>query len=74
MQIEYGAQVEDKDNKILGTVDYIVRDTWTGEQRKFMVRRDAPQTDIFFTPEDIAQAIEEKVKLNVSLDELEQGK
>ena len=74
MQIEYGALVEDKDKNILGTVDYIVRDTWTGEQRKFMVRRDAPQTDIFFTPEDIAQAVEEKVKLNVSLDELEQGK
>lgn len=74
MQIEYGALVEDKDNKVLGTVDYIVRDTWTGEQRKFMVRRDAPQTDIFFAPENIAQTTEEKVKLNVSVGELEHGK
>jgi len=74
MQIEYGALVEDKDNKVLGTVDYIVRDIWTGEQRKFMVRRDAPQMDIFFRRENIAQATEEKVKLNVSLGELEQGK
>ncbi|HEY33373.1 MAG TPA: hypothetical protein G4O10_09770 [Dehalococcoidia bacterium] len=71
MQIEYGALVEDKDNKVLGKVDYIVRDTWSGEQRKFMVRRDAPQTDIFFTPEHIAETTEEKVKLNISLEELE---
>lgn len=71
MQIEYGALVEDKDSKVLGTIDYIVRDTWSGEQRKFMVRREAPQTDIFFTPQHIAEATEEKVKLNLSLDELE---
>jgi hypothetical protein len=71
MQVEYGALVEDKDNKVLGTVDYIVRDTWSGEQRKFMVHRHAPQTDISFTPQHIAQTTEEKVKLNVSLDELE---
>jgi len=71
MQIEYGVLVEDKNNKVLGTVDYIVRDTWSGEQRKFMVHRDAPQNDIFFTPEHIAQTTEEKVKLNLSLDELE---
>ena len=71
MQIEYGALVEDKNNKVLGTVDYIVRDTWSGEQRKFMVRRDAPQHDIFFTPKHIAETTEKKVKLNLSLDELE---
>jgi len=73
MQIEFGALVEDKDNKVLGTVDYIVRDTWSGEQRKFMVRRKSPQTDIFFRPEHIAETTEEKVKLNLSLDELEGG-
>ena len=72
MNVEYGAVVEDKNNKVLGTIDYIVLDTWTGEQRKFLVRRDAPQTDIFFSPTHIAETTKEKVKLNLSLDELEQ--
>lgn len=72
MDLEYGAVVEDKNNKVLGTIDYIVRDTWTGEQRKFMVRREAPQTDIFFSPGHVAQNTKEKVKLNIPLEELEQ--
>ena len=70
MDIEYGVLVEDKNNKVLGRINYIIRDTWTGEQRKFMVRRDAPQTDIFFSPNDIAERSRERVKLNLSLAEL----
>jgi len=71
MNLEYGALVEDKNNKVVGRIDHIVLDMWSGEQRKFVVRRDAPQTDIFFTPEDVAKATNEKVKLNFSPDELE---
>ena len=71
MNIEYGELVEDKNKKLLGTIDYIMLDAWTGEQRKFLVRRDAPQTDIFFSPIHIADATKGKVKLNLSLDELE---
>ncbi len=71
MNIEYGALVEDKNNKVLGSIDHIVLDTWSGEQRKFVVRRDAPQTDIFFSPENVVHVTKGKVKLNLSLDELE---
>lgn len=72
MNLEYGALVEDKNNQALGTVDHIVLDTWSGEQRKYVVRRNAPQSDIFFSPAHVADSTKEKVKLNVSLDELEQ--
>jgi hypothetical protein len=71
MTLEYGALVEDKNKIVLGRIDHIVVDTWSGEQRKFVVRRDAPQSDIFFSPEHVAQATGEKVTLNLSLDELE---
>ncbi|MFC1909577.1 hypothetical protein ACFLXD_07040 [Chloroflexota bacterium] len=71
MDLQYGALVEDKDNILLGKIDHIVLDTWTGEQRKFVVRRDAPQTDIFFSPKHVEKTTNEKVKLNLSISELE---
>jgi hypothetical protein len=72
MNLEYGVLVEDKNRKILGRIDHIVLDTWSGEQRKFVVRREAPQTDLFFSPEHVAKSTKEKVSLNISLDKLEQ--
>ena len=71
MSLDYGATVEDKNNKLLGTIDHIVMDTWSGEQRKFLVRRDAPLKDIFFAPDHVASATGNKVKLSVSVEELE---
>ena len=32
MDIEYGTSVVDRNDKSLGTVDYIVLDSWSGEQ------------------------------------------
>jgi hypothetical protein len=72
MKLEYGALVEDKNNKALGNIDRIVLDTWSGEQRKYVVRRGAPQTDIFFSPEHVDKVTKGKVKLNLTIDELEQ--
>ena len=68
MDINYGAQVIDKKGDILGTVDHIVLDSWTGEMRKFVVRREA--ADLFVSPGDIQQVTEKYVKLKVSSDEL----
>ena len=70
MNLEFGELVEDKNNNILGRIDHIILDTWSGEQRKYVVRRDAPELDIFFSPEHVATTTEEKVKLNVSLEDL----
>lgn len=71
MNLKYGVLVEDKNKKALGSIDHIVLDTWSGEQRKFVVRRDAPQSDIFFSPVHVAKATNEKVQLNLTLEELE---
>jgi sporulation protein YlmC with PRC-barrel domain len=35
MEIEFGKKVIDKNGKALGTVDHLVRNTWTGEVNKF---------------------------------------
>jgi sporulation protein YlmC with PRC-barrel domain len=70
MEPEFKAKVVDRDGKELGTVDHLVRDTWSGEIRKFVVRREEPEKDLFLTPEDIAEATKSQVNLNVTLEEL----
>ena len=67
MEIEYGAEVVDRNGRVLGTVDHLVRNTWTGEITKFVVRRKAPDADLFFSTEDVLEAT--KSKVNVSFDE-----
>ena len=70
MEIEFGTAVIDKNGKVLGTVDHLVRNTWTGEISKFMVRRKAPDSDLFFSPQDVLKMTDDTVKLNLSIDEL----
>ncbi len=72
MELEFGADVEDRNGKILGTVDHLVRNTWTGEISKFVVRREAPDSDLFLTPDDMLEITKSKVKLNASAEELKQ--
>jgi len=70
MKIEYGAEVVDKNGRVLGTVNYVVRDTWTGGIRKFMVRQEAPNMNLFLSPEDVLEETESKITLRVTLNEL----
>ena len=72
MDIEYGTLVVDKNDKSLGTVDHIVMDSWSGEPRKFVVRLEGEVNAAYFSPEHVAEATKEKVKLNLSVEELEQ--
>ena len=71
MEIEYGRLVVDKNGKSLGTVDHIVMDSWSGEPRKFIVRLEDEVSAVYFSPDNIAQIAEDKVKLNLSVEELE---
>ena len=73
MEIEFNAAVVDRNGKKLGIVDYIVRDTWSGEVRKFRVRRKDPDKDLFISPDDIDKADKDQVRLSVSLEELVKG-
>ena len=70
MEIEYGAEVIDRNGQVLGRVDHLVRNTWTGETTKFMVRRKAPDRDLFFSMRDVLEATKVKINLNVSLNEV----
>jgi sporulation protein YlmC with PRC-barrel domain len=61
-----------KNGRILGTVNHVVRDTWTGGIKKFMVRREAPNTDLLLSPEDVREETESKITLRDTLNELEE--
>jgi len=70
LEIEYGAKVIDRNGKVLGTVDYIIRNTWTGEISKFMIRRKAPDRELFLSPEEVLEVTSTGIRLNISYDEL----
>jgi len=72
MEIEYGTPVADKNGKTVGKVDYVIMDGWSGEPRKYMVRREQEDDAVFFTPQQIAEVTKKKVKLNIATEELEQ--
>jgi sporulation protein YlmC with PRC-barrel domain len=73
MKVEYGAKVIDRNGKVLGTVDHLMRNTWTGEITKFAVRRKAPDEDLFFATKDVLEATKTKVKLKISFHELSEN-
>ncbi len=68
MEIEYGAEVIDKNGKSLGTVNKVIRDSWTSEISKFQVSTEHIETDLFISPEDVAEVTANKVKLKVAFD------
>ena len=72
MEIEYGTPVTDKNGKALGDVGYIIMDSWSGEPRKYMVRREEEDDAVFFTPEQVAELTKKGVKLNIAIEEMEQ--
>ena len=53
MEILYGSEVKDKNGKILGKVNHVVRDSWTGDIRKFIVREEAQNTELLLSPNDV---------------------
>ena len=71
MDIEYGMLVVDKNGKSLGTVDHIVMDSWSGEPRKFVVRLEDEVSAVYFSPKQVAEVTKEKVKLNITVEEME---
>ena len=68
MEVTFGAEVIDQNGKVLGTVDHLVRDTWTGEVRKFVVRRE--NGALFLVPDDVSDIMGGTLKLKKTLEEL----
>ena len=70
MELQYGVKVIDQNGKVLGTVEHLVRNTWTGEISKFVVRRKPPDKDLFLSPEDVEEITKTTIKLKTSAEEL----
>jgi len=66
MEIEYGASVRDKNGKVLGTVNRVLRDTWTGDISKFSVSTGLADADLFYSAGDIAESTSKEVKLRIA--------
>ena len=58
---------------MLGTIGYVIRNAWTGEISKFIIRRGAISRDLFFSPQDVLEATESKIRLGISSDELNEN-
>jgi hypothetical protein len=69
MEIKTGVQVVDKTGKVLGSVDHLARDGWSGEVRKFIVNRKPPDKDLFLTPDDVLEATDSQIRLKIAVDE-----
>ena len=69
MEIEYGAKVVDKNRKVVGVVDKVLLDKWSGEIAKFKVNTGKGETDLLFSPDDVLEAAPHEVKLKIALDE-----
>ena len=70
MEIEFGSKVKDKNGKTVGTVNYIVNNTWTGELSKFMVIREDNGDTLFLSAEDIIEVTASTIKVKQDIDEL----
>jgi len=70
MEIEYGAEVVDKNGKLLGTIDHLMHNTWTGKISKFLVRSKTLNKDVVISTQDLLEVTKTKVRLNISIDEL----
>jgi len=73
MDIDYGAKVIDRDGEVLGTVDYVIRNSWTGEISKFRVSRDMPRSDLMLSPEEVLDATENAINVDISANGLRES-
>jgi sporulation protein YlmC with PRC-barrel domain len=70
MEIIFGAEVVDRNGKSLGTVSNVVRDSWTGDISKFSVSSKSDDIPLFYSPQDVAEATDKKIKLKVAFGEV----
>lgn len=68
MEIPYGAKVLDKNGEPIGVIDYLIRNTYTGDLKKFRVKTGSQEADPFFSPEDVLEATADKVTLKIAFD------
>ena len=67
VSIQTGAKVIDKNGKVLGTVDYVINDSYTGKVNGFRVETGADKP-LFFSIEDILSVTVTDIKLKTAVD------
>ena len=65
---QFGLEVVDKNGRSLGKIDYIIRDTWSGDIKKYIIYRQRPDEDISFSPDDVSEITESNIKLNIVIE------
>jgi sporulation protein YlmC with PRC-barrel domain len=68
MELENGTVVIDSSGRNIGTVDRIIRDTWTGEIKKFAVKTENVLDEVIYSLEDVEEASAERIKLKTDFD------
>ena len=48
----------------------MICDSWTGEIKKFRVQRYASESEFMYSPEEVIEAAEAKIKVDVSSNDL----
>jgi len=61
----------DKNNKLIGKVNKVILDTWSGEPRKYAVRLEGKIDMVFFTPQQVGSVTEDGVKLTLDVADIE---
>jgi hypothetical protein len=68
MEIQYGSKVEDKDGNVLGSVNRVIKNSWSGDVSKFVVAGNDSGQDLFLSPADVLEVTDTKVKLKINID------
>ncbi len=69
MKIAYGVNVEDKNGNYIGQVNHVIRDSWTGNIKKFGIWNESFGKDWLVSPDNIQKMTEEKIILSIATDE-----
>lgn len=70
--MEHGAEVFGRNGGYVGTVDRLIRNLWTGEISKFMVKTELAPQDLFLSPDDVLEVKSGSLTLKASVDELKE--
>ena len=70
--MEHGAEVFGRNGGYVGTVNRLIRNLWTGEVSKFMVKTDLNRRDLFLSPDDILEIKDGSLTLKATVDELKE--
>jgi sporulation protein YlmC with PRC-barrel domain len=66
MELVNGTVVIDQNGKNIGTVREIIRDSWTGEIKKFTVKTENILDELMYSLADVEEATENQVKLKTA--------